>query len=216
MNQLLLRRRASSFKKRTLPYDAEIEYLESTGTQYIDTGIPLNGYVRVVTDAQMLQVNTSATLFGVMLSTGRYGCRFYNGSEKLYLYYGGSGDYNNQRCTNYQGDGFYLNRRIYDYANVVTIGGRRHYRAAGENLVSFNSQSTIYSYGFNALDALGVVVYAQCKARKWSEKIYVNDILVWDAIPVRVGTVGYMYDKVSGQLFGNSGTDNFVLGNDKN
>jgi hypothetical protein len=30
---------------RQLPYDAEIEYLESTGTQYIDTGItPGNTY----------------------------------------------------------------------------------------------------------------------------------------------------------------------------
>ena len=36
-----------------------------------------------------------------------------------------------------------------------------------------------------------------------------------DLIPVRVGQVGYMYDKVSRQLFGNSGTGNFILGNDK-
>jgi hypothetical protein len=42
-----------------------------------------------------------------------------------------------------------------------------------------------------------------------------NDILVRDFIPVRVGTTGYMYDKVSGQLFGNSGTGEFILGADK-
>ena len=35
-------------------------------------------------------------------------------------------------------------------------------------------------------------------------------------IPVRVGQVGYMYDRVSGQLFGNQGTGNFILGEDKN
>lgn len=29
-------------------------------------------------------------------------------------------------------------------------------------------------------------------------------------------TIGYMYDKVSGQLFGNQGTGNFILGADKN
>jgi hypothetical protein len=34
-------------------------------------------------------------------------------------------------------------------------------------------------------------------------------------IPVRIGTTGYMYDRVSGQLFGNAGTDDFILGNDK-
>lgn len=35
-----------------------------------------------------------------------------------------------------------------------------------------------------------------------------------DLIPVRVGDVGYMYDRVSGQLFGNQGTGEFVLGPD--
>jgi hypothetical protein len=45
-------------------------------------------------------------------------------------------------------------------------------------------------------------------------KIYRNDVLVFDGIPVRIGATGYMYDRVSGQLFGNSGTGNFVLGPD--
>ena len=34
-------------------------------------------------------------------------------------------------------------------------------------------------------------------------------------IPVRKDGVGYMYDTVSGQLFGNIGTGNFILGPDK-
>ena len=38
--------------------------------------------------------------------------------------------------------------------------------------------------------------------------------LVCDLIPVRVGTTGYMYGKVSGQLFGNAGSGSFILGND--
>ena len=46
-------------------------------------------------------------------------------------------------------------------------------------------------------------------------QIYEGDTLVRDFIPVRKGTTGYMYDKVSGNLFGNSGTGDFVLGNDK-
>jgi hypothetical protein len=39
--------------------------------------------------------------------------------------------------------------------------------------------------------------------------------LVRDFIPVRVGNVGYMYDKISGKLFENQGTGNFILGPDK-
>lgn len=41
-----------------------------------------------------------------------------------------------------------------------------------------------------------------------------NGELLGDFIPVRVGQVGYMYDKVSGQLFGNAGTGEFILGPD--
>jgi hypothetical protein len=40
-------------------------------------------------------------------------------------------------------------------------------------------------------------------------------VLTEHFIPVRVGTTGYMYDKVSGQLFGNVGTGDFILGADK-
>ena len=41
-----------------------------------------------------------------------------------------------------------------------------------------------------------------------------NDELILDIIPVRKGATGYMYDKVSEQLFGNNGTGSFVLGPD--
>ena len=47
-------------------------------------------------------------------------------------------------------------------------------------------------------------------------KIYLSDVLVMDCIPVRVGQTGYMYDKVSGNLFGNRGTGDFILGPDIN
>ena len=35
-----------------------------------------------------------------------------------------------------------------------------------------------------------------------------------DLMPVRVGEIGYMYDRVSGELFGNMGTGEFILGPD--
>ena len=40
-------------------------------------------------------------------------------------------------------------------------------------------------------------------------------VSIFDFIPVRVGSIGYMYDRVSGQLFGNSGTGAFIIGPDK-
>jgi hypothetical protein len=47
-------------------------------------------------------------------------------------------------------------------------------------------------------------------------KIWDGESLLIHLIPVRVGQVGYMYDKISGQLFGNVGTGSFFLGLDKN
>lgn len=45
-------------------------------------------------------------------------------------------------------------------------------------------------------------------------KIYENSVLIRDFIPVRKDGIGYMYDRVSGQLFGNAGTGSFILGPD--
>lgn len=39
--------------------------------------------------------------------------------------------------------------------------------------------------------------------------------LMLDLIPVRKGREGFLYDRVSGKLFGNSGTGQFILGPDK-
>lgn len=46
-------------------------------------------------------------------------------------------------------------------------------------------------------------------------KVYEDGVLTHDLIPVRKGSVGYMYDRVSGQLYGNVGSGAFILGPDK-
>ena len=43
-------------------------------------------------------------------------------------------------------------------------------------------------------------------------KFYQNNILVRDFIPVKLNNIGYMYDKVSKQLFGNVGSGSFTCG----
>lgn len=52
------------------------------------------------------------------------------------------------------------------------------------------------------------------KGRISAAKIWLSDVLVFDAVPVRVGQTGYLYDKVSGNLLGNIGTGSFTLGPD--
>ena len=46
-------------------------------------------------------------------------------------------------------------------------------------------------------------------------KIKVGNDTIFDLIPVRVGTTGYMYNKLTGTLYGNAGTGDFTLGPDK-
>lgn len=48
--------------------------------------------------------------------------------------------------------------------------------------------------------------------RVWYIKIYNGSTLVKDFIPVKKDGVGYFYDRVSGTLFGNSGTNDFIIG----
>lgn len=69
------------------------------------------------------------------------------------------------------------------------------------NIALFSKSTT-----FSPPGTMGVKIY-YCK-------ILNNDVLVRDFIPVRIGTVGYLYDKVSKKLFGNVGTGNFILGQD--
>jgi hypothetical protein len=74
-------------------------------------------------------------------------------------------------------------------------------------LLTFTSTETTILFTDRANLGFGGAIYY---FKIWDE----SGKLVFDAIPVRVGDVGYMYDKVSGQLFGNAGKGAFVLGSD--
>lgn len=50
--------------------------------------------------------------------------------------------------------------------------------------------------------------------RIYSFRVDKADKTILDLIPVRVGNEGFMYDKVSGKLYGNSGDGRFILGPD--
>lgn len=53
--------------------------------------------------------------------------------------------------------------------------------------------------------------YFKSKVRIYSFSVYLHNALVLDLVPVKDNGVGYMYDKVSRQLFGNSGTGDFII-----
>ena len=54
---MLVAARTGAWSGKRLPYDAEVEYLESTGTQWIDTGIVCSIGIGVKADIALLELN---------------------------------------------------------------------------------------------------------------------------------------------------------------
>lgn len=188
-----------------LPYDAEIEYIESsTGTEVIDTGIVPNESTKV----QFRFTNIEATgtvIIGYIYDSDKNDWRLFNKYNRAYFdAYGGSDSFGKRI-----NGGSIIPNTIYNLEM-----GNYYIKdlETGENIISGDvytgtGTNTIYINGNNGHSS---------KNRWYYIKIYDGTTLVRDFIPVRVVQVGYMYDKVSGQLFSNAGTGDFILGNDKN
>ena len=95
----------------------------------------------------------------------------------------------------------------------MTVGTTYTYE--GMTCVSTMNEMTqpVILFGLNNIGtpdpSLGI-----CLIGGWTA--YNNGVKVMELIPVRKDGVGYMYDKVSGELFGNDGTGIFGIGPDKN
>lgn len=194
---------------RGVPYDAEIEYLECAGTSsafpYINTGIVGDSNTEY---EAMIRKNTQATNECAIGSWN-------SGDTRCWIAY-------------YVGDKFYLGMG----ANVTSAGTPQpnvwykqtlKIKSSNFNLyiddeliatvpqTTFTSNQPLY---IGAMNSSGMASY-YFRGRFGAMKIYQNGNLVRDFIPVRVGTTGYLYDRVSKKLFGNLGTGDFVLGPDK-
>jgi hypothetical protein len=183
-----------------LPYDAEIEYLQSSGTQYINTNIYLNtssfeiGYNILgnrVKWGYTHQGNGSGTWIAVEASTAFFG------------------SYNNGRISITTDN----NENVMTFASTsgITVNGVSYSKTFQLGSDSITSTPL---YFFALYDFRNGMDYDSSGKVK-SFYVKNNGELVLDMIPVRVGQVGYMYDRVSRELFGNDGTGSFVLGADK-
>jgi hypothetical protein len=194
------------------PYDAEIEYLESTGTQYINLGSTLNSSTDVI-DIEFCMTEELAGAFKL------FGARS-GASEKNYSIVTSSP---NGICIDLQNATYSTYRVTYTYEVGVyyTVHMERTLRRASSNGVMvaektnesqiFTTVDNAYLFNFNQSGNNWPLVLCRIKSFAWKR----NDLNFINLIPVRVGNVGYMYDKVSGKLFGNEGTGNFILGPDK-
>ena len=180
-----------------------VEYLESTGTQYINTGIKLDNNSSVELDYQLTQaVQNRKGLFGGLDTGGskRFGALLSPSNNQLEGGYG-------------SGNEFY---------QLGLPDTNRHVIKQEKNLLYFDS-SLVYTFNtatftqsFNApLGNFNYTNYNPASAKYYRSKWWDNGVLVRSFIPVRdENNVGYMFDEVTGQLFGNAGSGSFGIGND--
>ena len=201
---------------KILPYDAEVEWLESTGTQYIDTGIYAVNNIIVegsVITVDYTAIDTPRIIIGTDFtgSGSTFVIRQPSSFEKnsLMVMFGGWWTTNPRNASldsgvvttfRYDREGkiFVVNGTIVDTPAPSDFS--QHKILIGKTMKP----------GYSKYPSLKTVHI----------KIYIGYDPVRDFIPVRFTnergeTEGAMYDKVSGQLYRNAGTGAFVIGPDK-
>lgn len=178
---------------KRLPYDAEVEYLESTGTQYINTGV-MGASEWHITAQGAATPTTSNCVIATTSSGGSFWGNYGN------VDYWAVGNGSSWRCSlPYTSLGLFV-VTFSSSAVQFTVNGETVTRSSAPNFSMAFCLFSTNGYGYGAT------------VRVYGCKVYQNGGLVRDYIPVRVGTVGYLYDRVSGQLFGNAGTGAFGYG----
>lgn len=180
-------------------YNAEVEYLKGTGTQYINTGIKTANDIDIKVTVDFTDNTKLCWLFGAEEAS----------TKNSLAAYGAKGGYS-----------FLFNR-----------ANNAQYNATGRVILQ-----TGFSGGFvngvkkittsGSLSWFGdILLFTANRGGKpnlrETSTIRIIDMVILRSgaelmhlIPVRKGNVGYMYDKVSGKLFGNAGTGAFILGPD--
>lgn len=193
-----------------LPYDAEIEYIQIAPFQYIN--LPVRVSSNLISEIDCTIDNTN----GNVILWNRY-----QGNNPQYAYsvlINQAYEDNSLRADYGSGDSSYRNyfdnlKNFVGNAHIVFGNGRMVFNgtelALSNSAQVFTSPLDYYTIGYNS-DSYN----SPWKLVHWS--VSEDDTLIIDLIPVRVGTTGYLYDRVSGQLFGNDGTGSFILGPDKN
>lgn len=177
----------------------QLEYIQSSGTQYVDTGFVPNQDTRVVCDCEYFATSSASWLFGVRVASGRAAFAFlaYEGKFRT--------DYNNSYSL-YFDAGTTKATHIDKVKNVTVVNGSE---TINDTYAAFNSQYSLFLLAVNTAGTTNGYSAAKIK----SCKIYDNDVLVRDYIPCMTtnGAVG-LWDNVNSEFYGNSGTGVFAAG----
>lgn len=196
----------NSFIKKNLQEGyTHVKYIESTGTQYIDTQYIPNSNTRIIMDFQSTQVPSG--WFGFFSSR--------DGSSNSYanqfaLWMNSSGVF---RSNYYTDTGIYLDssisstgRHIIDHnKNIVTMDD---VVVATHTATTFNGTYNLFLFAGHT----GGTMELPSSMKLYSCKIYDNDILIRDYVPcVNANGIAGLYDLVNHVFYQNSGSGNFII-----
>ena len=183
------------------PMFTRIAYLESTGTQYIDTNYIPNNTTRVEISFEFTETPTShAWILGARRGylNDEFSIAWHTGANEFYDAF----DTNLQYMLSCQTNVLY---EIDKNRNTTTINGTS----------KTNTTSTFecnYSMFLFALHYSGGA-YSPASLKIYSTKFYDNDVLVRDYVPVLdENNVACFYDRVTKTYFYNQGTGSFNAG----
>ena len=200
----------------TLPYDAEVEWIKSDGNAFIDTGIYGGSKVRIECSIYT-ESGSQGVVFGEYqklsaADTTTRCCVQITSSNNTATY----SFFQNTNTT-----ALSITKNINKWLNIIADWKVGSFQV-GETMstgtvVSYQDSTNIYLFARRRNVYSGGATFDNVctNTRLKLPRIYVYNILVRDYIAVRVGQVGYMYDRVSGELFGNANsTGSFTLGPD--
>ena len=188
--------------EKELPY-IQLDYIESTGTQYIDTGyIPtINTDIKTRASVQYNSGSAPVALFGYLSGKDPYN-RYAVQYHKNIIY-----------CA--KGKTEVTNDTI-DYTKMCDI------ETQGDKYIYNGIEMSVAPLDFSVSNKLSIVLFARrtttvnrhSKSKIEFFKIYENGNLVMDLIPCirKSDGVVCMYDLVSNSFFENEGTGSFIAG----
>ena len=177
-----------------LPYDAQVEYIQGTGTQWIDPQYTTtsNSIIRIT--VQLSSLTAQDRIIG---NASGYFEIYLNGSKRW--------AFSSNGAVVSSGVSANTSKHTLKIDNVAKKGyWDSSSKTIGQNVASYYNST--YIFGRNGTNT--------CQGKIYNAQIANGSTLVRDFIPVRVGTVGCLYDKVSGTLFYSSGSSDFTAGPD--
>ena len=207
----LLNRRRYMGGGSSLPYDAEVEYIQTDGKAFIDTGIKTSS--NLTFDINIYIPSYSGQGFWC------FGGRTYATSGQMAFF---NNAVNNLKDWRYNNNSRNLN-------GMLSQGNHNFNNTTSRNTLVIDGSTSLtatnstfytnYNFYLLTLNVNGTPAIANIAngARILPSKIYLSGVLVRDYIAVRKDGIGYLYDKVSGELFGNANSEGaFSYGADKN